>query len=279
MSKNALGKGLDALISDTLEPGAVQENVLNIKIKDIVPNRDQPRKNFDEKGIRELALSIKENGLIQPVVVRKKEDKYELIVGERRYKAVKKAGLTEIPALVKDYSENKLIELALIENIQREDLNAIEEALAFKNILERDMITQEELSKKVGKSRSYIANMIRILDLPKTIRDHVSRGTISVGQAKALLSLENSGEQEEIAKKIINEPVTVRELEGIVRKRGVPRGTNKKELDPFIDDIEEKLRDKFSTKVKIDYNAGKGQIKIDFYSNEELERIVEEIFE
>jgi ParB family chromosome partitioning protein len=278
MAKRALGKGLDALISDTLEPGVVQENVLNIKIQDIVPNKDQPRRNFDESGIRELALSIKENGLIQPVVVRKNGDKYELIVGERRYKAVKKAGLTEIPAFVKDYSDDKLIELALIENIQREDLNAIEEALAFKNILERDMITQEELSKRVGKSRSYIANMIRILELPKTILDHVSRGTISVGQAKALLSLGDSSEQEEIAKKIIDEPVTVRELEGIVRKRSVPRGTKKKELDPFIEDIEEKLRDRFSTKVKIDYKGGKGQIKIDFYSNEELERIVEEIF-
>jgi len=279
MAKKALGKGLDALISDTLEPGVVQENILNIKIQDIIPNRDQPRKNFDESGISDLARSIKENGLIQPVVVRKNGDKYELIVGERRYKAVKKAGLTEIPAFVKDYSENKLIELALIENIQREDLNAIEEALAYKSILERDMITQEELSKRVGKSRSYIANMISILDLPKNILDHVSRGTISVGQAKALLSLDDTGEQEEIAKRIINEPVTVRELEGIVRKRSVPRGTKKKEQDPFIDDIEEKLRDKLSTKVKIDYNGGKGQLKIDFYSNEEFERIVEEILE
>ena len=279
MAKKALGKGLDALISGSLEPGVVQENILNINIQDIIPNRDQPRKNFDESGIRELALSIKENGLIQPVVVRKDGDKYELIVGERRYKAVKKAGLTEIPAFVKDYSEDKLIEIALIENIQREDLNAIEEALAYKNILERDMITQEELSKKVGKSRSYIANMIRILDLPKKILDHVSRGTISVGQAKALLSLNDTGEQEELAKKIINEPVTVRELEGIVRKRSVPRGTIKKEQDPFIGDIEEKLRGKLSTKVKIDYNGGKGQIRIDFYSNEELERIVEEINE
>jgi ParB family chromosome partitioning protein len=237
MAKKALGKGLDALISDSIDPGVVQENILNISIKDIVPNRDQPRKNFDEEGINELALSIKENGLIQPVIVRKNGEMYELIVGERRYKAVKKAGLTEIPALVKDYSEDKLIELALIENIQREDLNAIEEALAYKNILERDMITQEELSKRVGKSRSYISNMIRILELPENIKNHVSRGTISVGQAKALLSLEDRGDQEEMAKKILNEPVTVRELEDIVRKRNVPRGTLKKKSDPFINEI------------------------------------------
>jgi ParB family chromosome partitioning protein len=279
MAKKALGKGLDALISNSIEPERVQENIINIKIDDIVPNRDQPRKNFDEDGITELALSIKENGLIQPIVVRKNGELYELIVGERRYKAVKKAGLTEIPAVVKDYSDDKLIELALIENVQREDLNAIEEALAYKNILERDMITQEELSKRVGKSRSYVANMVRILELPKNIRDHVSRGTISVGQAKALLSLEDMGEQQELAKKIVNEPVTVRELEKIVRKSSVPRGTVKKKSDPFIDEIEEKLREKFSTKVKVDYHNGKGQIKIEFYSNEEFERIVEEIFE
>jgi ParB family chromosome partitioning protein len=159
--------------------------------------------------------------------------------------------------------------------VQREDLNAIEEGLAYKMILERDMITQEELSKRIGKSRSYIANMVRILDLPKNVRDYVSRGTISVGQAKVLLSLENKNDLEELAKKLLNEPITVRELERIARQKIVPRGTKIKEKDPFVYEIEEKLRTKFGTKVKVHYFKGKGSIRIEFYSDDELDRIVE----
>lgn len=219
MAKKALGKGLDALISGSLGPDISQENILNIKVEDIKPNRYQPRKIFNENGINELTRSIKENGLIQPVVVRRTDDGYELIVGERRCRAARMAGLNEIPAVIKDSSDDKLIELALIENVQREDLNAVEEGLAYKTILERDMITQEELSKRIGKSRSYIANMVRILDLPKSVLDYVSRGTISVGQAKVLLSLEDKNEQEELAKRLLNEPITVRELERITKKR------------------------------------------------------------
>lgn len=274
MGKKVLGKGLDALISGALGSDIAKESIQYIKIEDLIPNRFQPRKSFDNEKINELAQSIKENGLIQPIVVRSDNDKYEVIVGERRVRAAKLADLSEIPAVIKDYSEEKLIELALIENIQREDINPIEEGLAYKMILERDRITQEELSKRIGKSRSYIANIIRILELPKIIQDNVSRGTISVGQAKALLAINNKSGQEDLAKRIISENITVRELEGITRRKSVPRGTKGKEKDPFIDEIEEKLRVKFGTKVIIDYHEGRGSIKIEFYSNDELDRIL-----
>jgi ParB family chromosome partitioning protein len=182
--------------------------------------------------------------------------------------------LSEVPAVIKDYSEEKLLELALIENLQREDLNPIEEALAYKLILERDRITQDELAKRIGKSRSYIANMLRILELPEHIRENVSRGTISVGQAKALLAIDDKGERERLVQRILSEKITVRELERVSRKKNVPRGTQK---EPYIDEIEGKLREKFGTKVTVDYRNGKGVIKIDFYSNDELDRIIEEM--
>jgi len=274
MGKKALGKGLDALISGSFESEVVQESIQYIKIDNIVRNPYQPRKSFDSEKIEELAQSIRENGLIQPIVVRSYQDKYELIVGERRVLAAKRANLSEIPAVIKDYSEEKLLELALIENLQREDLNPIEEALAYKLILERDRITQDELAKRIGKSRSYIANMLRILELPEHIRENVSRGTISVGQAKALLAIDDKGEQERLAQQILSEKVTVRELERVSRKKNVPRGTQK---EPYIDEIEGRLREKFGTKVTVDYRNGKGVIKIDFYSNDELDRIIEEM--
>jgi len=277
MSKRALGKGLDALITDSFLEETVEGNVINIPINNILPNKYQPRKTFNSEGIEELANSIKENGFIQPIVVRKSDSKYELIVGERRLKAAKLLGLKEVPAFTKDYADDKLLELALIENVQREDLNPIEEAHAYKMILERDMITQEKLSKKIGKSRSYIANIIRLLELPIRIQDYVSRGTISVGQAKAILSLNGRDKQEDIVNKIINERLSVRDVEKIAKEKNVPRGTKLKKRNPFIEEIEEKLRYKLGTKVVIDYRNGKGSIKVEFYSNDDLERIVEEI--
>jgi ParB family chromosome partitioning protein len=277
MAKKALGKGLEALITDGIDSAISEGNIRYIDVDDIIPNRFQPRKSFDEETIGELARSIRDNGLLQPVVVRRKDDGFELIVGERRVKAAKKAGLKEIPALVKDLSEGKLLELALIENVQREDLNPIEEATAYRMILERDMVTQEELAGRLGKSRSYIANMVRILDLPPDIRENVSRGTISVGQAKVILSLDTEAERQALAKKILTEGLTVRQTEGIVKKRDVPRGTNPHKKDPAIVEIEDKLRDRLGTKVAVDYRKGKGFIRIDFYSDDDLERIVEEI--
>ncbi len=275
MGKKALGKGLDALISGGYESEEAGENIRLIPVEEIVPNRFQPRKSFDNEKIRELAQSIKENGMIQPIVVRKNGAQYEVIVGERRVKAAKEAELAVIPALVKEYSDDRLLELALIENIQREDLNPVEEALAYRMILERERLTQEELANRIGKSRSYIANMVRILELPEQVLENVSRGTISVGQAKALLSVDEETDKISLAQRIIQEGITVRELEHITRKRNVPRGTLPKERDPHVEELEEKLRGRLGTKVKIEYRKGKGVIKIDFYSDDELERILE----
>jgi len=274
--KKALGKGLNALISGTQEAMGSAERIPSIRLENIITSRNQPRKNFDQKKMEELAQSIKENGVIQPIVVREEEGKYEIIIGERRLRAAKEAGLEAIPALIKDYSENKALELALIENIQREDLNAIEEALAYKMIIEKEMITQEKLSERVSKSRSYIANMIRLLDLPQSVQDYVSRGTISVGQAKAVVSLPDKNAQEAMVKKILDEQLTVRDVEKLTRKRNVPRGTKQREKDPYVEEIEERLRTKLGTKVVVDYRRGKGTIRIEFYSNDDLERILDE---
>lgn len=276
-AKKVLGKGLDALFSERIEVEEVSEKIPLINLDDIIPNRFQPRKFIDEDKIDELASSIRENGVIQPIVVRKMNGKYEIIVGERRVRAAKKAGLKEIPALVKEYSDIRALEVALIENLQREDLNPIEEALAYKMIIEKEMITQEELSKKIGKSRSYIANMIRLLELPEIIKDHVSRGTISVGQAKAILAVPDRKSQEKLLKKIMDEQLSVREVERIARRKNVPRGTKEYSKDPYIDEIEDRLRTKFGTKVVVDYRKGRGSIKVEFYSKEELERILDQM--
>lgn len=280
MAKKVLGKGIDALISESLDMTEIPPRGLrSVPISKVVSNRNQPRKSFDEGKIDELAISIEENGLIQPIVVRERGDNFEVVVGERRLRAARRAGIKEIPVIVKDYSEDKLLELALIENIQREDLNPIEEALAYRMIIDRETITQEELSRRIGKSRSYVANMLRLLELPEEIMEHVSRGTLSVGQAKAILSLSDVNDQKNLAKKILSESLSVREVERITKKANVPRGTMDSVRDPYIEAIEEKLRTLFGTKVSVDYRNGRGSIRINFYSNEELERIMEEVFQ
>ncbi len=275
--KKALGKGLDALISDIAEAETRGEGIPQIRLDEINPGRLQPRKSFDTEGIRELAQSIRENGVIQPIVVRKGENGFEIVVGERRYRAAREAGLNEIPAIVREYSDEKSLELALIENIQREDLNPIEEARAYRLLIERDRVTQETLAKGIGKSRSYIANMMRLLDLPERVQQHVSSGTISVGQAKAVASLEKPDEQEALVQRILRENLTVRDVEKISRKKNVPRGTTGLKKDPHIEEVEEGLRTKLGTKVTVEYRQGKGSIKIEFYSDDDLERIIEEI--
>ena len=277
MGKKALGRGLDALFEQNGGEGTEELSVPLISIDRIVPGRHQPRKSFDDERIEELADSIREHGLIQPIVVAQRGDRYEIVVGERRYRAAKIAGLKEIPSFIKDLSESGALELALIENIQRQDLNPIEEATAYRLIVEREHLTQEELSKRIGKSRSYIANMIRLLDLPDGVREYVSRGTLSVGQAKAVLSLPNDADREALAERIVEQGYTVREVEHLTKKRHVPRGTSKQEKDPHIEELEERLRSRLGTKVAIDYRGGKGRIKIEFYGEDDLERILGEL--
>jgi len=274
MGKKALGKGLQALISSEAL-GEEGEAIRNIALSKIKSNRYQPRKSFNEESLNELAESIKKHGVIQPIVVKAEGGNFEVIVGERRLRAAKIAGFSEIPAVVKEYRDDELLEIALIENIQREDLNPIEEAMAYKMILERQNITQEELSKRVGKSRSYIANMVRLLELPEEVKEDVSRGTISVGQAKALLGIKDQSKLLEMYRRIEKEGMSVREVEHAVRKN-VSRGTfQSQKKEPFIEDFENRLREKLGTKVVINYKNGRGWINIEFYSNEDLERIIE----
>lgn len=277
MAKKVLGRGLDALIEESGSGAQEGLELPVIEISRIEMGTHQPRRSFDQEKIKELAESIRNIGLIQPVVVTQSGEKYRLIVGERRLRAAKIAGLKEIPAFVKDYSEDKALEIALIENIQREDLNPIEEATAYKIILDREQITQENLSERIGKSRSYIANMVRLLDLPDEVQEHVSRGTISVGQAKAVLSLSDAGAMEKLVARILDEQLTVREVEKLARKESVPRGTSRRAKDPHIDEIEERLRTRLGTKVTVDYRGGKGYLRIEFYSEDDLERILGEI--
>ena len=274
MGKKALGKGLQALISSEAL-GEEGEAIRNIALSKIKSNRYQPRKSFNEESLNELAESIKKHGVIQPIVVKAEGENFEVIVGERRLRAAKIAGFSEIPAVVKEYRDDELLEIALIENIQREDLNPIEEAMAYKMVLERQNITQEELSKRVGKSRSYIANMVRLLELPEDVKEGVSRGTISVGQAKALLGIKDQSKLLEMYRRIEKEGMSVREVEHAVRKN-VSRGTfQSQKKEPFIEDFENRLREKLGTKVVINYKNGRGWINIEFYSNEDLERIID----
>ncbi|RLE09939.1 hypothetical protein DRJ04_09540 [Candidatus Aerophobetes bacterium] len=274
MGKKALGKGLQALISSEAL-GEEGEAIRNIALSKIKSNRYQPRKSFNEESLNELAESIKKHGVIQPIVVKAEGENFEVIVGERRLRAAKMAGFSEIPAVVKEYRDDELLEIALIENIQREDLNPIEEAMAYKMVLERQNITQEELSKRVGKSRSYIANMVRLLELPEDVKEGVSRGTISVGQAKALLGIKDQSKLLEMYRRIEKEGMSVREVEHAVRKN-VSRGTfQSQKKEPFIEDFENRLREKLGTKVVINYKNGRGWINIEFYSNEDLERIID----
>ena len=278
MAKKALGRGLDALIDEGGGELAEETDIPSIKISMIEAGKHQPRKHFDQARIDELAESIRQNGLIQPIVVARRGERYEVIVGERRLRAAELAGLREIPAYIKDLSGERALEIALIENIQREDLNPIEEAAAYRMILEREQITQEELSERVGKSRSYIANMVRLLDLPKKIQEHVSRGTISVGQAKAILSLPDKDSMDNLVARIQKERLSVRDVEQLARRtEHVPRGTSRKSRDPHIEEIEEQLRTKLGTKVTVDFRGGKGSLRIEFYSQDDLERILGEI--
>ena len=277
MNKRGLGRGLDALITPV---AAVESEATGeISIIEIVPNQFQPRRVFDEDALHELAQSIRQYGVLQPVVVRKIMNGYELAVGERRWRAAKLAGLNSIPALVKDYSDSEMTEIALVENIQRADLNPIEESMAYRRLMEEFGLTQEEVARKIGRSRSMIANVVRLLQLPAEIQDHVSRGTLTIGQARPLLALEHAELQLEIANTIIEEELTARDVEELVRRslkspriRAVKKA-EKREI--FVAEAEERLKMLLGTQVKIKPGKVKSRIEIEFYSADDLERIIE----
>jgi len=272
-----LGKGLEALIPSHKEKEEVKSGIEEIEIDKIKPNRYQPRKNFDQDKLNNLIASIQEKGIVQPILVRKlNENEYELIAGERRLRAAKEAKLTKIPAIIKDVKEEDVLELTIIENIQRENLDPIEEANAYKKLAEEFNLTHEEIGKKVGKDRVTITNTMRLLNLPPKIQEYVSRETISVGHAMVLLGIEDSSLQNEICENIIKKKLSVRQTEALVSK--IKKSKDKLKIQPEIDvhiiDAEKQLQYIFGTKVRIK-GKKKGKIEIYYYTLDELNRIYE----
>lgn len=287
MAARGLGKGLDSLIPKTVEDKkekAVSKETKEpeslVKITKIEPNRDQPRRNFDEDSLQELADSIKQYGLLQPILVQDKKDHYEIIAGERRWRAAKLAGLKEIPVIIKKYTEQEIVEISLIENIQRQDLNPIEEAQAYKRLLTEFHLKQDELAERVSKSRAAVTNSVRLLKLSDEVQQMVIDDMISTGHARALLAVEDQNMQYTIAQKIFDEKLNVRDVEKLVKNLNKPTKQRVKETDSAMDaiynDISEKLKQKLSTKVTVTSNGkGAGKIEIEFYNHEDLERLME----
>lgn len=271
-----LGKGLNALFPG--ESLSKAEIVEKIHVKSIKANPYQPRKIFDEEAIQELSASIKEHGILQPVILRKKGVTYEIVVGERRFRAAILAGLNEIPAVVRVLSDEETMELAILENLQREDLTPIEEAEAYHHLMDNLGLTQEQLASRLGKSRPHIANHVRLLALPEKVRNYISDGKLSMGHGRTLLGLRKKEQILSVAERILKEGLNVRQLEKLVQKMNedVPRETKKeKKPDLFLVERESNLRDYFGTNVTIKKNKGKGKIEIEFFSEDDLERILE----
>lgn len=273
--KTGLGKGLDALFaSNVVEEEIIKdgESVLNLKITEVEPNRNQPRKHFDEEALDELAESIKRYGLIQPIIVTKKDDYYQIIAGERRWRASKRAGLSEIPAIVREDDERKNKEIALIENIQREDLNAVEKATGIKLLMDEYNITQQQVAEMLGKSRSSIANTVRILNLDERVLELAKEGKLTEGHCRALLAIPDNDKQYSMALRMIEKGTSVNELEKKVQAKKKQKSDK---YDAIYRDIEDSFQSFFGTKVKLDAKKRSGKIIIQYSSNEDLERILE----
>ena len=296
MAVRGLGKGLDSLIpsaaveskkkevkNDSVEvPKSENKGPETIvKITKVEPNRKQPRKNFDEDALQELADSIKQFGLLQPILVQDRKDYYEIIAGERRWRAAKLAGLKEVPVIIREYTEKEIVEISLIENIQREDLNPIEEAQAYKRLLEEFNMKQDEVAERVSKSRSAVTNSIRLLKLSNEVQQMLIDDMITTGHARALLSIEDKELQYSLAQRIFDEKLSVRDVEKIMKslqKPTKPKKMSDKTLMAIYQDIEEKLKTKLSTKVSVTSKGdGAGKIEIEFYNHEDLDRILDMI--
>lgn len=286
MSKKGLGRGLQALIPD-VKPS--QENIIDdtqkimeIPVTEIRPREDQPRRYFSDEKLEELAQSIREHGVIQPIVVRKVKQGYEIIAGERRWRAARKAGLKLISAVIKDYQEAYINEVALIENLQREDLNPIEEALAFQQLVDEYQITQELLAQRLGKSRPYITNCLRLLNLPPTIQQLVATGELTSGHVRPLLGVKSKDRQLELAKLIMEKGMSVRQTEQLVKNLENSKqdkvdkvGNKKSNENPVLPQVEDRLRSRFGTLVRIKSQGKKGKIEIEYYDDEDFNRIIE----
>jgi ParB family chromosome partitioning protein len=280
MQKQALGKGLGALIPDLSaldEKERKSLGIMEIELDKLVPNEYQPRKVFNDEKLKELAASIKVQGVIQPIIVHRIGTNFGLIAGERRWRAARLAGLKTIPALVREASKRELIEQALIENIQREDLNPPESAEAFKQLQDEYKLTQEDLARRVGKERSTITNFLRLLGLPKEIKQQLAAGALNMGHAKALLSLERLRDQMLAANQIVKKALSVREAEALAARLKRPVKEKKARAGAEYGSVEERLRKSLGTKVSITAKAKGGKIVIEYFSNEELERILEKI--
>ena len=294
VKKKGLGKGLDSLIPDNKPVKKIQpENVSKssdpevkageqiMKINMVEPNREQPRKKFEEDALLELADSIKQFGILQPLLVRKRKDYYEIIAGERRWRAAKIAGLKEVPVIVKDYTEQEIIEIGLIENIQRENLNPIEEAMAFKRLLEEFHLKQDEVAERVSKSRTAVTNSMRLLKLDERVQQMIIDDMISTGHARALLAIDDKNLQYELANKVFDEKLSVRETEKLVKDIKSPKKEKPKKevVENFIyKDLENRMKEVMGTKVNISSKGkGKGRIEIEYYSESELERMFDMI--
>lgn len=281
--RRALGRGLEELLnSEVIDYNVVEEKIVNetpkeeitqVKLDELRPNPYQPRKVFDEKALQELADSIKEHGVFQPIIVKKSIKGYEIIAGERRVKASRMAGLTEIPAIIKDFNDTQMMEIALLENLQREDLTAIEEANAYKKLIETLSLTQEELGKRLGKSRSHITNMLGLLNLPKVIQDDISSGDISMGHARVLSKLENITQVLELEEKVKKEGLSVRELESLTKEENIVKHNpqKRKEKNTEYLYLQRELSEKLGTKVTIKKN----KIEIYFVNDNDLNRLLD----
>jgi len=292
-----LGKGLDSLIPDAVGEAKVKKEAVEtkavgdaveknqqetlVKITAVEPNRKQPRKNFDEDSLQELSDSIKQVGLIQPILVQDRKDHYEIIAGERRWRAAKMAGLKEVPVIIRDYTEQEIMEISLIENIQREDLNPIEEAQAYKRLLTEFNLKQDEVAERVSKSRTAVTNSMRLLKLTDKVQQMVIDEMISTGHARAILGIEDPEEQYEVAQRIFDEKLSVREVEKLVKNLHKPEKPKKKLNDDvtmqvIYQDIEDKLKQRLSTKVTVTSKGeGSGKIEIEFYNHEDLDRLLD----
>ncbi|ACQ51764.1 ParB/RepB/Spo0J family partition protein [Clostridium botulinum] len=275
--KSALGKGLGALIPEKSQENKDSINTISINL--IKPNNEQPRKNFDEEKIRYLAQSIKEHGIIQPLVLKKEGKLYTIVAGERRWRAAKLIGIKKIPAVVMDLDDRSVLEISLIENIQRQDLNCIEEAQAYKNLIQEFKTTQDVLSIRIGKSRAAIANCMRLLALDKRVQQYLIDGVITEGHGRALLALKENELQYKLSQTIIDENLSVRETERIIKniykEKKNKNNTKDNEILPYYKDIKSKLESLFDTKVNLQNNKNKGKIEIEYYSEDDLQRILD----
>ena len=280
MAKSKLGRGLNSFFDDSSPlTASVDDNVTTLRITQVEPNKNQPRKNFDKEKIEALAESIKKHGVIQPIIVVKNGERYKIVAGERRWRAAKKAGLKEIPAVVREYSEQEVAQIALIENLQRENLNPIEEALGFRTLMNKFDMTQEQISTTIGRSRSAVANSIRLLSLEEGTQSKLISGEISSGHARALLSIEDAGVRRAVLEAITEKELNVRQTEALAKqlsssKPKIPRVVPDEQTTAALSDLENKLSEYFGTKVKLIHKNKKGKIEIEYLGNEDLDRIL-----